>query len=206
MTWPKQYGGHERTAFERYVLIEEMLAAGAPLSAPLDRRPAERPEHPALRHRGAEGLLPAAHRRRRTVVLHRHERAEFRLRSRRHAHPRGEGRWRLPHQRQQAVDLERASRRLHDPVLQDGRRRAGGGGPPRRRDAVPAGPENSPGIEIRPVINLLGEHHFNEIFLTDVFVPDNRLFGEDGNGWNQVTSELRSNAARPTASWCCSSC
>ena len=30
MTWPKQYGGHERTAFERYVLIEEMLAAGAP--------------------------------------------------------------------------------------------------------------------------------------------------------------------------------
>src|ERR1051326_1649312 len=31
MTWPKQYGGHERTAFERYVLIEEMLAAGAPV-------------------------------------------------------------------------------------------------------------------------------------------------------------------------------
>src|SRR5580658_4191340 len=33
MTWPKQYGGHERSAFERYVVIEEMLAAGAPLSA-----------------------------------------------------------------------------------------------------------------------------------------------------------------------------
>ena len=33
MTWPKQYGGHERPAFERYVMIEEMLAAGAPLSA-----------------------------------------------------------------------------------------------------------------------------------------------------------------------------
>ena len=31
MTWPKQYGGHERTAFERYVMIEEMLAAGAPV-------------------------------------------------------------------------------------------------------------------------------------------------------------------------------
>ena len=141
MTWPKQYGGHERTAFERYVLIEEMLAAGAPRRLPLDRRPAERPEHPALRHRGAEGLLPARASPRRTVVLHRHERAGFRLRPRRHAHPRGEGRWRLPHQRQQAVDLERASRRLHDPVLQDGRRRAGGGRSPRRRDAVPGGPE-----------------------------------------------------------------
>ena len=108
---------------------------------PLDRRSAERPEHPALRHRRAEGLLPAAHRARRTVVLHRHERAGFRLRSRRHAHPRGEGRWRLPHQRQQAVDLERASRRLHDPVLQDGRRRTGRGRSPCRRDAVPGGPE-----------------------------------------------------------------
>ena len=31
MTWPKRYGGHERTAIERYVMIEEMLAAGAPV-------------------------------------------------------------------------------------------------------------------------------------------------------------------------------
>src|SRR6202795_4780452 len=32
MLWPKQYGAHERTALERYVVIEEMLAAGAPVS------------------------------------------------------------------------------------------------------------------------------------------------------------------------------
>ena len=31
MTWPKQYGGHERSALERYVVLEEMLAAGAPV-------------------------------------------------------------------------------------------------------------------------------------------------------------------------------
>src|SRR6185503_7079295 len=30
MTWPKRYGGHERSALERYVVLEEMLAAGAP--------------------------------------------------------------------------------------------------------------------------------------------------------------------------------
>src|SRR5438874_12845302 len=30
MTWPKQYGGHERSHLERYVLIEEMLAHRAP--------------------------------------------------------------------------------------------------------------------------------------------------------------------------------
>ena len=29
-TWPKQYGGHERSHLERYVVIEEMLAHRAP--------------------------------------------------------------------------------------------------------------------------------------------------------------------------------
>src|SRR5690348_8643938 len=33
MTWPKRYGGHERSALERYVVLEEMLAAGAPVAA-----------------------------------------------------------------------------------------------------------------------------------------------------------------------------
>ena len=33
MTWPKRYGGHERTFLERYVVLEEMLAAGAPMGA-----------------------------------------------------------------------------------------------------------------------------------------------------------------------------
>ena len=33
MTWPKKYGGHERSFLERYVVLEEMLAAGAPVSA-----------------------------------------------------------------------------------------------------------------------------------------------------------------------------
>ncbi len=32
MTWPKQHGGHERSALERYVVLEEMLAAGAPVA------------------------------------------------------------------------------------------------------------------------------------------------------------------------------
>src|SRR5690606_3754112 len=31
MVWPKEYGGHERSALERYVVTEEMLAAGAPV-------------------------------------------------------------------------------------------------------------------------------------------------------------------------------
>jgi acyl-CoA dehydrogenase len=33
MTWPKRYGGGDRSFFERYVVTEELLAAGAPVSA-----------------------------------------------------------------------------------------------------------------------------------------------------------------------------
>ncbi|HET9652559.1 MAG TPA: acyl-CoA dehydrogenase family protein, partial [Usitatibacter sp.] len=33
MTWPKRYGGQERSQRERFVVIEELLAAGAPVAA-----------------------------------------------------------------------------------------------------------------------------------------------------------------------------
>jgi alkylation response protein AidB-like acyl-CoA dehydrogenase len=35
-----------------------------------------------------------------------------------------------------------------------------------------------------------GEHHFNEVVLDDVFVPDADVLGTIGNGWHQVTAEL----------------
>src|SRR5262249_55507995 len=43
---------------------------------------------------------------------------------------------------------------------------------------------------VRPVLNLAGEHDFNEIALDRVFVPSDRLVGQEGDGWTQVTSEL----------------
>src|SRR3546814_2324153 len=33
MTWPRKYGGHERSALERFVVTEELLVAGAPVRA-----------------------------------------------------------------------------------------------------------------------------------------------------------------------------
>ncbi|MEO7787890.1 MAG: acyl-CoA dehydrogenase family protein, partial [Sphingomicrobium sp.] len=33
MTWPRRYGGHERHPLERYIVLEELLAAGAPVGA-----------------------------------------------------------------------------------------------------------------------------------------------------------------------------
>src|SRR5829696_3339933 len=48
----------------------------------------------------------------------------------------------------------------------------------------------APGVMIRPIHNLAGEHDFNEIVLDRVFVPSERLVGAEGDGWHQVTSEL----------------
>lgn len=47
-----------------------------------------------------------------------------------------------------------------------------------------------PTIQVRPIRLITGEHHFNEVVLEDVFVPDSRVLGEPGSGWEQVTSEL----------------
>jgi alkylation response protein AidB-like acyl-CoA dehydrogenase len=48
----------------------------------------------------------------------------------------------------------------------------------------------APGITIRPIRDLAGDEHFNEVFFDDVFVPDESLIGNEGDGWKQVTSEL----------------
>jgi len=47
-----------------------------------------------------------------------------------------------------------------------------------------------PGIDIRKIRDLTGDHHFNEVFFNEVFLPDNCLVGKEGAGWQQVISEL----------------
>jgi alkylation response protein AidB-like acyl-CoA dehydrogenase len=48
----------------------------------------------------------------------------------------------------------------------------------------------APGVEIRPIHQIDGGRHFNEIFLTDVHIPADWLIGELNNGWNQATAML----------------
>src|SRR5438552_3529599 len=48
----------------------------------------------------------------------------------------------------------------------------------------------TPGIAIRPIIDLAGEHHFNEVVFQDAFVPEDMRVGGEGDGWKQVTTEL----------------
>ncbi len=46
------------------------------------------------------------------------------------------------------------------------------------------------GVTIVPIKYLTGEHHYNEVFFDNVFVPDNMVVGEIGNGWAQGLAEL----------------
>jgi hypothetical protein len=56
----------------------------------------------------------------------------------------------------------------------------------------------TPGITIRPIINLAGRHDWNEVTFSDAFIPESCLIGNEGDGWLQVTSELAF-GARPRA-------
>jgi hypothetical protein len=48
----------------------------------------------------------------------------------------------------------------------------------------------SPGISVRPIRQLSGVAHFNEVFFDDVFVPDDQRLGEVGGGWQVALTTL----------------
>ncbi len=44
-------------------------------------------------------------------------------------------------------------------------------------------PMDAPGITVRPIVSIDGEHHLNEVFFDDVRVPKENLVGQEGQGW-----------------------
>ena len=51
-------------------------------------------------------------------------------------------------------------------------------------------PTSLPGVTALPIVDMLGEIHFNEVVFDDVRLPANHLIGQEGDGWKQVTEEL----------------
>jgi len=187
MTLPLEYGGQGRTALDRYVLTEELLAAGAPVAA---HWVADRQIGPSLLRFGTEAqkqrYLPriAAGECYFGIGMSEPDSGSD-LASVRTRAARVDGGWRLTgtkvwtsgaHHAHAFFALARS-----EPV-QDGNRHAG-----LSQFIVEL---DSPGVQINPIRLLTGAHHFNEVVLDGVFVPDELVLGEIGAGWHQVTSEL----------------
>jgi alkylation response protein AidB-like acyl-CoA dehydrogenase len=200
MAIPQRYGGHGRTPVDRFIVAEELLAAGAPLAA---HWVADRQTAPALLAFGTE-----AQRRRFLPQIASGEcffsigmsepDAGSDLASVRTTATRVESGWSVSgtkiwtsgaHLNHFFVVLCRTS-----PADDD--RHAG-----LSQLIVDL---SAAGITINPIRFLNGSHHFNEVVLDDVFVPDEMVLGDIGMGWTQVTSELafeRSGPDRFLSSW-----
>lgn len=186
MTWPKAYGGHERSAFERYVVLEELLAAGAPVAA---HWIADRQSGPLLLRYGTpaqrDAILPRIARGECYFCIGMSEPdsgsdlASVRTRAVRD----GDG-FRINGTKLWTSGAEHCHYMIAlvrtDPDLT--KKHAG-----LSQFAIDL---SGPGIEIRPIRNLAGEDHFNEVVFTDAYVPATALIGGEGQGWKQVTAEL----------------
>jgi alkylation response protein AidB-like acyl-CoA dehydrogenase len=185
-TLPREYGGQEYSVLERYVVVEELLAAGAPVSA---HWIADRQIGPLLLRYGTEQqrqeYLPRITRGECYFAIGMSEPdAGSDLAAIRTSAQRIEGGWRLNGRKLWTSGAQRAHASIvlcrTAPRGED--RRAG-----MSQLLVDLA---SPGITIRPIRLLTGEDHFNEVVFDDVLVPDECLVGEAGNGWTQVLTEL----------------
>ena len=50
--------------------------------------------------------------------------------------------------------------------------------------------KNTEGVTVRPIDDLAGHHHFNEVIFEDALVPADAVLGTEGQGWQQVMEEL----------------
>src|SRR5690606_6754266 len=48
----------------------------------------------------------------------------------------------------------------------------------------------TPGLTVRPIRDMRGHQHLNEVFFDDVLIPADALIGEEGQGWAQIGHEL----------------
>ncbi|WP_326794467.1 acyl-CoA dehydrogenase family protein [Streptomyces sp. NBC_01808] len=187
MTIPRTYGGPGRTYPERYAVTEELLAAGAPVAA---HWIADRQVAPALLAYGSEeqkrDFLPriAAGGCSFAIGMSEPDAGSDLASVRTRGEP-ADGGWRLT-----GTKVWTTGAHLADAFVVLART-----SPPDPDDRHAGLSQfvvdlRAPGVAVRPIVSMGGDHHFNEVTLTDVFVPDARVLGRIGDGWRQVTAEL----------------
>ncbi|MDI6912483.1 acyl-CoA dehydrogenase family protein [Nocardioides sp.] len=186
MTWPREYGGQGASQVDRYILTEELLAAGAPVAA---HWVSDRQIGPGLLRHGSEAIkrrfLPAIASGECyfSAGMSEPDSGSDLASIRTKAVPSGDG-WAITgqkvwtshaHHNHYIIILCRTSPRgedLHEGISQI---------------IVPL---DAPGLTVRPIRMLSGEHHFNEVILDEVYAPAEMILGAPGSGWSQVTGEL----------------
>ncbi len=185
ITWPKKYGGGERSSLERYVVVEEICAAGAPAGA---HWIADRQSGPQILRFGTEQqraeILPAIARGECYIAIGMSEPdSGSDLASVRTRAPRDGDGW-VINGRKIWTSFAHLSQYI---IMLCRTGEAGGRQQGLTQFLVPLATK---GITIRPIVSMPGRHDFNEVLFEDVHVPADALLGQEGGGWAQVISEL----------------
>jgi acyl-CoA dehydrogenase len=187
MTWPKKYGGRERTFLERYVVTEEFRVANAPVrlhfvadrqSGPILMKYA--PEHVKM------DVLPRICAGEVCFAIGMSEpNSGSDLFAAKTKATKTQGGWLIngtkiwtsnAHIADYMIALFRTS-----PPTKENRRHG------LTQFLVDM---KTPGITVNPVFQLTGMHDFNEVVFQDAFMPDDHVLGEIDGAWKQATSEL----------------
>ena len=187
LTWPREWGGQARSTLERYVVVEELLAAGAPVGA---HWIADRQSGPQILRHGSDALkaavLPGIVRGELFCAIGMSEPdSGSDLASVRSRGERVDNGWRVNGRK-----IWTSSGHLADVMI--GLFRTDPADPKRRHAGLTqfAIDLHSPGVTRRAIRNISGREDFSEITFDDVFVPDTHVLGQVGDGWKLVTGEL----------------
>ncbi|UTD27347.1 acyl-CoA dehydrogenase family protein [Bradyrhizobium sp. WD16] len=187
MTWPKKYGGHERSFLERYVVTEEMRVANAPT-----RRffVADRQSGPVLLRYAPEhikqNILPRICRGEVCFAIGMSEpNSGSDLFAAKTKATRTGGGWLI-----NGTKIWTTSAHIADYMLGIFRT-----SPPTRENRRHGLTQflvdmKTAGITVNPIGQINGLREFNEVVFQDAFVPDDHVLGEIDGAWKQATSEL----------------
>jgi alkylation response protein AidB-like acyl-CoA dehydrogenase len=186
LTLPRKYGGQDRGPFARFVVVEELLSAGAPVAA---HWIADRQSAPLLLSYGTEAqkafYVPRICRGEALFCIGMSEPgsgsdlASVRTR----AEPNGSG-WMLNGQKIWTTNA------AHSDYMIALVRTSGTSADRQRGLSQVIVDLKAPGVTIRPIVDLTGDSHFSEVFFDNVQLAEDALVGNEGEGWQQVTAEL----------------
>jgi hypothetical protein len=186
LTLPVSHGGGGRSAFARYVLVEELLASGAPVGC---HWIADRQSAPLILKFGSEiqkqKHVPAICRGEQFFCIGMSEpNSGSDLASVRTRADWKSGQWVLNGQKVWTTNA-------HGSHFMIALARSSGGPEDRQKGLSQFIVDLSlPGVSVRPIQDLSGDRHFCEVFFDNVALGPEALIGEEGQGWSQVNAEL----------------